>query len=198
MFAADPAAYSAIRHFVEAVAPVPPAEWSHFEGMLRSVHLERGQVLTRAGEVADRFAFVARGVVRKVHVTPQGRSVTRGFGGPGELVGAYVSLITQTLSHLTVEALVDTQVISVAWQSFVQLYDRHPCWDRVGRRIAEQALVERETRALELLTLSAAERYSRFCAQHAAILPSLHQYDIASYLGITPVSLSRLRSQRSR
>jgi CRP-like cAMP-binding protein len=55
--------------------------------------------------------------------------------------------------------------------------------------------VEREERAHELLTASATERYARFCAAHRSLLPRLRDYDIASYLGITPVSLSRIRGR---
>lgn len=64
--------------------------------------------------------------------------------------------------------------------------------------MAELTLLEREARAHELLTLSASERYARFCETHRALLPELRSYDIASYLGITPVSLSRLRARKAR
>ena len=84
------------------------------------------------------------------------------------------------------------------WSELEALYTRHVCWQIVGRRFAETALLEREARAHELLTLNAAERFAGFCETHRALLPHLRSYDIASYLGITPVSLSRLRARVRR
>jgi len=96
---------------------------------------------------------------------------------------------------LSVEAVEETRLFVLDWSELEALYARHVCWQIVGRRFAETTLLEREARAHELLTLSATERFERFCASHRALLPRLRNYDIASYLGITPVSLSRLRAR---
>jgi len=111
------------------------------------------------------------------------------------VVAAYASLLTRQPSHLRVEALEPTQLFVLSWSEIDTLYARHVCWQIVGRRLAETQLVEREQRAHELLTASATERYRRFCETHRELLPRLHDYDIASYIGVTPVSLSRLRAR---
>jgi CRP-like cAMP-binding protein len=67
-------------------------------------------------------------------------------------------------------------------------------WNTIGRRMAEGLVLEREARAHALLTRSAWERYIDFCETHRALLPQLRQGDTASYLGISPVSLSRLKA----
>jgi CRP-like cAMP-binding protein len=178
------------------LSPVPSREWAHFERCLRFERLAPQQALTQAGEVADRLGFVVRGLIRKLHVSERGKRVVRGFGGPGSVVGAYASLLTREPSHLRVEALEPSELFVLPWAELETLYARHVCWQVVGRRLAEQNLVEREQRAHELLTASATERYRRFCETHRELLPRLRDYDIASYLGITPVSLSRLRRRR--
>jgi CRP-like cAMP-binding protein len=185
-----------VRPLLERLAPIPEREWRHVVRKLRLERLAKGEALTRAGEVADRFGFVASGLVRKLHVTEKGRSVVRGFGGPGDIVGAYASLLTGTPSHLSVEALAPSELFVLDWAELGALYERHVCWQILGRRMAEHFLLEREQRAHELLTLSARERYEAFCRTHRPLLPALRNYDIASYLGITPVSLSRLRASR--
>jgi len=81
------------------------------------------------------------------------------------------------------------------WSELEALYGRHVCWQTVGRKFAEATLIEREARAHELLTLNAAQRFARFCVSHRELLSELRSYDIASYLGISPVSLSRLRAR---
>lgn len=178
------------------LADIPAAEWAYFEGRLRWLELAAQEALSEAGVIADRLGFVVQGLIRKLHVTERGKRVVRGFGGPGSVVGAYASLLTQQPSHLRVEALEPTRLFVLPWSEIDALYARHLCWQIVGRRIAETNLVERELRAHELLTASATERYRRFCETHSELLPRLRDYDIASYLGITPVSLSRLRARR--
>lgn len=184
---------------LRSLSEIPAKEWRYLAPRLQLRALPAGAALTRAGEVADQLGFVVSGLIRKLHVTPRGKLVVRGFGGPGSVVGAYVSLLTGEPSHLSVEALTDSELFVLSWGELESLYERHVCWQRLGRRFAELTLIERETRAHELLTLSAAERFARFCADHRDLLPRLRSYDIASYLGITPVSLSRLRArERSR
>jgi CRP-like cAMP-binding protein len=180
------------------LAPLPKREFAHLETKLSFRRLGRGEFLTRAGDVADLVGFVVSGLFRKVHVTPRGKAIVRGFGGPGALIGAYVSLLTGEPSYLSVEALHDSELLVLRWSELNALYARHECFQTIGRRLAELTLLEREARAHELLTLSASERYARFRETHRELLPQLRSYDVASYLGITPVSLSRLRARKPR
>lgn len=182
---------------LRGLAPLPSREFAYLETRLSLRRLERGEFLTRAGEVAKHVGFVVSGLFRKVHVTPRGKTIVRGFGGPRAIVGAYVSLLTGEPSYLSVEALSDSELLVLPWSELETLYARHRCFQTIGRRLAELTLLEREARAHELLTLSAAERYVRFRETHRELLPQLRSYDIASYLGITPVSLSRLRARKS-
>jgi len=182
---------------LEKLAPLPRKQFDYLTTRLAFRQLQRGEFLTRAGDVADQVGFVVKGLFRKLHVTASGKPVVRGFGGPGAVVGAYVSLLTGTPSYLSVEALRDSELFLLPWCELNALYERHRCFQTLGRRMTELTLLERETRAHELLTLSASERYARFRDTHKALLPELRDYDIASYLGITPVSLSRLRARKA-
>jgi CRP-like cAMP-binding protein len=193
-----PTAGAHVRPLLARFIDLPAREWRHLEGHLCFRSLAAGEALTRAGDVAQQVGFVVDGLIRKVHVSARGKSVVRGFGGPGSIVGAYASLLTQQPSYLRVEALRPTRLFVAEWSLVLELYERHPCWQVLGRKLAEHFLLEREERAHELLTLGPSERYARFCATHRALLPMLRAYDVASYLGITPVSLSRLRARERR
>lgn len=195
-FTPDKNPESRVLPMLRQLADIPAAEWAYFAHRLSWLELAPQQALSEAGVIADRLGFVIQGLIRKLHLTERGKRVVRGFGGPGSVVGAYASLLTQQPSHLRVEALEPTCLFVLPWSELDALYARHVCWQIVGRRIAEANLVERELRAHELLTASATERYRSFCETHRELLPRLHDYDIASYLGITPVSLSRLRARR--
>jgi CRP-like cAMP-binding protein len=184
-----------VRPLLQRLGPMPKEELAYLEARLSLRPLKRGEFLTRAGEVADQVGFVVDGLLRKLHVTPRGKPIVRGFGGPGSVVGAYVSLLTGAPSYLSVEALSDSRLFVLPWSEMNALYRRHSCFQTIGRRLAELTLLEREARAHELLTMTASERYARFRETHRELLPQLRSYDIASYLGITPVSLSRLRGR---
>lgn len=184
-----------VRGILSSLTPLPDAEWRFLREHLKPLSLTAGERLTQAGDVADRLAFVCHGLVRKVCVTARGQEVVRGFGPRGSLVGAYASLLTGAPANLSVEALVDSKLVVLDWRLVNALYARHTCWQIVGRRIAEQQLLEREARAHELLTATARQRFLAFVESHREILPLLRSRDIASYLGITPVSLSRLRAE---
>ncbi|WP_437983260.1 Crp/Fnr family transcriptional regulator [Sorangium sp. So ce117] len=190
--------FAAVRELLAGYARVPEEEIRYFLGLTRRVRFERGELMTRAGERPRDFGLVLSGLVRKFYVTPRGRDVTRGFAMEGELVGAYAALLSKCASQLSVQALEDSSVLVVEFEAFERLYDRHPSWSTLGRRVAEALFVEREQRAAELLTLSAEQRYEALLARSPALAERVPQYQIASYLGITPVSLSRIRARRAQ
>ena len=184
-----------LRPLLEQLAEIPPSEWSHLVPHLSLVSLSRGQEFSASGQVADRFGVVTRGVLCKRHLTPDGGGFVRGFAAEGELVGAYVSILANEPSDLSVEALEDAEVLAIPSSLLPTLFDRHVCWERVGRRIAETFLVEREHRAAELLTTDATNRYLNFLRTHSRLVGRVKEAEVASYLGITPVSLSRIKAQ---
>ena len=98
------AAEMMLRGWLSKQGNLPAEEWKHFRALLRSERLSRGNALTVAGERADRWGFMVSGLVRKVCFVPNGREVVRGFGGPGDLVGAYASLLTGEPATFSVEA----------------------------------------------------------------------------------------------
>jgi CRP-like cAMP-binding protein len=96
-------------------------------------------------------------------------------------------------SYFSVQSLADSELITFRYKDFQALYDRHVCWERLGRIIAEQLFINKETRERELLLLSAEARYRMFLERYGHLSGQIPQYHVASYLGITPVALSRIR-----
>ncbi|WP_414588554.1 Crp/Fnr family transcriptional regulator [Scytonema sp. PCC 10023] len=92
-----------------------------------------------------------------------------------------------------VQALEPTMLLTASFSDFVALFDQHPIFDRLGRKLAEWLLIRKELRARSLLQQQATERYLDFVKQYPDLVKRVPQYHIASYLGITEVSLSRLK-----
>ena len=98
----------------------------------------------------------------------------------------------------SVQALEPTVALSAAWADLEALYDRHPALERLGRRIAERIAVKKELRERALLELTATERYQAFVRDEPALFARLPLYHVASYVGVTEVSLSRIRGRLAR
>jgi CRP-like cAMP-binding protein len=192
------AAEARLRAFLFQMARVPDAEWEVVRAKLTLRILERGQCLTRMGEVATEYAWVVDGVLRRFSLSVDGREVVKGFVEPGRFAGDYRSLLVGTKASQTVEAVQRSHLLVGPYSDFVKLYERHPCWQEVGRKLAEYLFLLRDQRESELLSLSATERYERFLHEHASLVGQVPQHQIASYLGVTPVSLSRLIARRRR
>jgi CRP-like cAMP-binding protein len=186
------------RASLQHLAPIPDAEWRFARTLLRPTRLAKGEHLTRQGEVATEFGWIHRGLVRKYYVDAGGRERVRGFAAEGQIAGAYASLLTRAPATLSVQAAEPTELLVMDAAQLDALYARHVCWQQVGRRIAEQLFVERERREHQLLTLSATERYEAFLREHPQLAKRVPRHQVAAYLGITPVSLSRLAARLRR
>lgn len=190
------AAEAVLRKSLFQMARVPDSEWEIVRAQLTLRVLERGQCLTRIGEVATEYGWMMTGILRRFSISAEGREVVKGFVEPGRFAGDYRSLLAGVTSNQTVEAMKRSHLLVGTYSEFVKLYDRHPCWQEVGRKLAEYLFLLRDQRESELLSLSATERYERFLQEHASLVGRIPQHQIASYLGVTPVSLSRLIARR--
>lgn len=189
---------STLRRLLVPYGEIPDGEAQRLLGLLKQRELLKGEFLTHAGERPREFGLVLTGLIRKFYVTQDGRQITRGFAERGELAGAYAALLDQSESRLGVQALEPSRLFTLEFSALEALYEQHACWNTLGRRVAERLFVEREQRESDLLLLTPEQRYEKFLAERPELAQRVPQYQIASYLGITPVSLSRIRARRRR
>lgn len=192
------AAYGGLRRAGEEPLEVPDAEWRRFEAILRPVRLRRDEFFVRPGEPATRFGLILSGLLRFYYVDRSGREATKAFRGPYEVAAPYAEMLLGAPSRTCIQALEDSQLLVAAHADFRRLYARHACWERVGRLMAEQFYLAKERREFEFLQLPAQERYLIFKRDFPGLAGRLPQYQIASYLGITAVALSRIRGRLRR
>jgi CRP-like cAMP-binding protein len=96
-------------------------------------------------------------------------------------------------ARFSIQALEESHLLVCNLQPVVELFDQHRCWERLGRKLAEQLYIKKETREAEFLLDDAETRYNNFQRAYPGLEHRLAQYHVASYLGITPVALSRIR-----
>lgn len=185
----------AVMHIAAGLAPLDAAA---FEPVLRDMALRRlqpGEALLRAGEPGAREYFVLEGVLRTWVSDAQGRSVTLAFHeGPGILMPA-ISRVADERSRVHCEALTATCVAGFEARTLVECMTRSPAVQRWGDAVLRAELMRRVEREWALAALPAAQRLQQFLQQHPGLQGRVAQHHIASYLGITAVSLSRLRAQ---
>lgn len=182
---------SAILRFV----PLTAEEWDLLLPALAYQHLSKGEKWINEGQKEQRMGIVLSGNMRHYY-TRDGAEKTTYFYFENHFVGSYISALTNKPSQLTIEALTDCRLLTFPYAHLQMLYEKAPRWERFGRLLAEYLAIGLEERMAGLLTMSPEERYLELLhGNKQKILERIPQHYIANYLGITPVSLSRIRKR---
>ncbi len=187
-----------LRKQVEVFTEMPDEAWCMIEPYLRERTVKKGDFLVKEGEKGKEVGFLTDGAMRQYY-TKDGEEKTTYFFFERAFVAAYISCITGKPSLLSIDALADTSLIVFPYSRLRELFAQSIYWERFGRVIAEWAMMGLEERMVGLLTESAEERYLALLGSNKTkILERVPQHLVANYLGITPVSLSRIRNKAAR
>lgn len=184
-----------LRAEIEKFVAIPDEEWEFLLSKLEYMDFPKGAFLAKPGEMADQIHTILRGAVRIYYADDEGKEFNKQFGIEFSTVGSYSSLIFGQPCRYYIQALEDTATASCSKALIDQLYERHPCWERMGRFGAQQYLLFKEKREEELIRDNLEERYRVFLREYPGLYKRIPQYHIASYLGVTDVALSRMRSR---
>ncbi|WP_240418888.1 Crp/Fnr family transcriptional regulator [Paenibacillus periandrae] len=177
------------------ITEIPNEEWEYLKQNLQWETIEKGHILLRNGELCEKVYFCASGLMRMYYHTTNGSEYNKSFISERGIFTSYSSLILSIPSHFSIQSMESSVIASFTGRTLNQLFRRHACWETVGRKLVEQLYIKKELKERQLLTHSAEERYRLFLKEYPDINRRIPQYHIAWYLGITPVSLSRLRSK---
>ena len=184
---------SKMKEFLGTILPQERLE--EFLSIGQILKLERGENYIRAGEVPTKLAFTISGLFRYVYVNQEGREFTKGIILENQFLSSYSAMISQTPSYFFIEALEDSEVYSFSYQKWNDLLKTHPFWTQFLLKVIEHAFSKKEKRERDLLLLHAETRYLDFLKEYPDLDKRIHQTIIASYLGIQPESLSRIRKK---
>jgi CRP-like cAMP-binding protein len=190
----------AFKGFLSALTAITESDWRHCADLLIPERFAPGCVIQRTGAVCDRVRFLVSGLARSYLLDEKGRDFTwslhfaeSGATLKNRFVIDYASFTQGEPSHLCIEALTEVEVISIKKPDAERLFAESLFWANVGRMISDLAYQHTHHRVLSLLTLPARERYEQLLKESPILLRVAPQHFVASYLGITPQSLSRLR-----
>ncbi|MBI4784039.1 MAG: Crp/Fnr family transcriptional regulator [Oscillatoriophycideae cyanobacterium NC_groundwater_1537_Pr4_S-0.65um_50_18] len=180
---------------LRSLITLPDDEAMKAASLFQACSLKRGEFFVQAGDVPKNIGIVMSGILRLYYVDHEGNEYTKSFCAENSFVAAYSSLLLEQPSRLFIQALEDTKLLTADYAAYRSLSESHPCWQILNCKIAEGLFIKKEKRESALLLDDAKTRYLNFQAEYPHLEPRLKQHHIASYLGITPVTLSRIRAQ---
>lgn len=189
-------AVESIKRFFASLVFVPPTEFLYFARLISFQSLKKGDHFYVAGEKFDKMGFVVKGLMYNYYTKDDQTTIANYFIKEGMPATCYADLLQKVPASFSCKALEDSYLLTIRYEDFQKLFSRHNCWDRIARLSAEKLYIEKEVREMEFLLLTAEKRYENFVKCHPQLVNRVPQQLIATYLGIRPESLSRIRSQR--
>ncbi|MBS1961622.1 MAG: Crp/Fnr family transcriptional regulator [Bdellovibrionales bacterium] len=183
------------RYLKTLVADFRPEDLGSLADSVRREVFPARSTVFREGDRYRKVLFLKRGLLKKSYATEDGKEFVKEFVWEGQSTTPYAAILRDEACTYTMEALEETEALSVEYDAIEALTRTNPRWLAVAKRLADFHFLNREDREMELLKFSAPERYARFKARFPHLLGRLRKQDIAAYLGITPVSLSRLEGR---
>ncbi len=181
--------------FLRSMTDIPDTEMDKALALFHLSKFRKNHFFIRAGEIPDRLGFLTSGLLRLYYISDSGAEFTKSFCVEGDLVAAYSALLQGEPSKLFIQALEDSCLLVSDYLSYQGMAAQHPCWQIINRNIAERLFIKKEKRESSLLLENAQTRYIKFLEEYPGLENRLKQHVVASYLGVTPVSLSRIRAK---
>jgi CRP-like cAMP-binding protein len=170
------------------------SDWEVFEQFLQVQVLEKGETITRPGQTAQDVCFVAEGMVM-MYILSEDRQLVLEFFNENWYCCDYESFLTRKPSPYYLEAMERTVLVNLSYADLQKVYKLGPSFEKMGRLMAEFLYICLSHKSTALLSQTPEQRYTELTQTRPEIFQRVPQYMIASYLGITPESLSRIRKR---
>ena len=167
------------------------------EALFSYRRFRKRQYIVQEGDIVRFESYIVLGLTRTYEVDADGREHVLQFGFEDWWVGDLYSFLTETPSRYAIDCLEDTDILQISRSNLEELYVRAPVLERCFRILVQNAFIATTRRVAASLTKPAAEQYADFLTQYHQLAGRIPDRQIASYLGITPQSLSRIRSRRN-
>ncbi|MFI0425819.1 MAG: Crp/Fnr family transcriptional regulator [Flavobacterium sp.] len=172
-----------------------PEEETLFLSKTEAKQFKAKSILLSAGEIAKCTYFVNFGILRSFNINDNIIEHVLHFACEGWWIGDMYSYISEKPGNLFIEVLEDAEVVIITKENQQQLYQEIPKLERFFRILAENSLVSHQERLMDNLSLTAEERFEKFCSKYPSLIQKVPQKHIASYIGVTPEFFSKMKAR---
>ena len=182
-----------LQSFISALFPITEQDMALVLPHVVPRRLASGEHLLEAGQVCGAVFFVTAGFFRMYYLRADGHEVNCRFASADGFLTDYQSFLTQQPSRYSWQALQPAEVLALPYALVQRLYQESPTWDHIGRLIAERVYQQLNERVELLQFYTPTQRYEYVQRHYPGLLAQVSQAQLASYLGVQPESLSRIR-----
>jgi len=175
-----------------------PEEQELFLSKTETHHYKAKTVLLNSGEICKHSYFVNSGILRSFNINDNIVEHVLNFACSGWWISDMYSLLSQKPGNLFIQVIEDAEVIILSKENQETLYREIPKLERFFRILTENSLVANQQRLMDNLSLTAEERFEKFCTKYTDLIYNVPQKQIASYLGVTPEFFSKMKSKMLR
>lgn len=179
--------------FIKSITAIPSEQEDKFARLLSYKSIKEGDDFIAAGQFPKAIAFVKDGLFRYYYANEEGVEFTKGFFLEGAILSSYSATLQNRVSYFAIQALEHSELEVINYQEFNKLFLEHPCWNVFLVNLLQKAYLIKEEREREFLLFDAEARYKSFLLRFPGLEKRVKQNIVASYLGIAPESLSRIR-----
>lgn len=162
--------------------------------LFKAEEYKRGQFFVSEGEIPAKLGFIEKGLLKYFYIDHKGNEWIKYFSAENSFVASYGSFLFQTASLYSIEAVEDTAILSISREIYMHQINSNLHWCIIARKFTEQIYFEKEIRESAFLKMNGTERYLNFLENYKHLVNRISVKDMASFLGLNPVSLSRIRS----
>lgn len=185
---------NSLRAFLEQKTDLSESDWLFFENHLQEKKVPKKTMLTQSNSIEQYVYFVTKGVFRFFIELPE-KDITFDFAFPNDIMSSYTSFLTQNPSSAAIESLTEAEVLYINRSDLQRFYTETKNGQAIGRLFAEEFFMRKSKREISFLTLSPTERYVNLFKEQANLLQEIPLKYLASYIGVTPQALSRIRNR---
>lgn len=185
------------KEFVDKLVTLEPGAWNDVLNVMRERRLKKKEHYLLQGEICQSIGFITQGYVRLYYIL-DGEDITKDFNFEQDFCGSHASFSQQQPSTFSIVAMEDVSLLEISHRDLNMLYDRYKSFERLGRLQMERMFNRKEQRESSFLQQDAEQRYAEMLKTFPGITQRVPLKYIASYLGMSAETLSRMRAIRER
>lgn len=183
-----------LRKFIDTISPMNDSDWNFFSSKLQEITLDKNTPLLKVGKIENYLYFISKGIIR-LYIPRVESDLTFGFLFENEFVTGYDSFLSGMPSEYQIETLTESNLWRISKKDLDEVYQKTNNGNIIGRKMAENMFLIKSKREISLLNKTAEERYLDLFIERPKLLHQIPLKFIASYIGVTPQALSRIRKR---